>query len=304
MNFKQLVAIIVIIGIIIIGYVIWSKGKNNISYVPVDKPKTEEIKINLDGVSFMVPETDLTVSVYKTKLANNTEKYFGQFKDEKDENLKGSIVVLDEFFKESNGNIFVPISVNYGGSGEFVYIAYLKKNEGKIGHIGSGFIGDRVDIDNIEIANKEVKVSFKTHFSDQALLDNPKNPSEVLFSTSDTSIVETKRVTNGKIGDVLLDSPKELSTVGNTFKVKMQALGYWFFEATLVVRVENEKGEKIYFESAESIGEWMTPNLVPFEKEIKLPESIKGNITLIVSGSNASGLPEHEKEARFPLFVD
>lgn len=120
-------------------------------------------------------------------------------------------------------------------------------------------------------------------------------------SESPTSV--PAQISLGGLDD--LEKVKILSAVesGNPEIIIIQgeAPGTWFFEANIVVDVEDVWGNKFVTSGGQAQGEWMTVEQVSFKAELKadLPESGEGYI--VVRNDNPSGLPKNEKFAKFPV---
>jgi hypothetical protein len=79
------------------------------------------------------------------------------------------------------------------------------------------------------------------------------------------------------------------------------ARGPWYFEASFPVYLLSAAGDTIARTPAQAEGEWMTPNMVPFKATLTFTAPAGDSGTLILSKSNASGLPEHDDELRIPI---
>jgi hypothetical protein len=103
---------------------------------------------------------------------------------------------------------------------------------------------------------------------------------------------------------IQVSSPRPNDIVKSPLSVKGQARGYWFFEASFPVRLEDDKGQVVASGIARALSDWMTENFVPFEAELSFstPESKKG--ILILQKDNPSGLPENEDRLVFPVYFD
>jgi len=83
--------------------------------------------------------------------------------------------------------------------------------------------------------------------------------------------------------------------------IRGSAWGYWFFEASFPVEVQDESGNVLGGSIATAEGEWMTEEFVPFTAKVEFSpgEATKGYLVLIKG--NPSGLPENEDELRIPV---
>lgn len=100
---------------------------------------------------------------------------------------------------------------------------------------------------------------------------------------------------------IKVSTPKQNSLITSPLSVEGEARGQWYFEATFPVKLLDEDGSVLVEHYATAEGEWMTENFVPFKATLNFPTP-KGNTgTLIISNSNASGLPEYDKSIEIPV---
>lgn len=102
---------------------------------------------------------------------------------------------------------------------------------------------------------------------------------------------ENIRVTIPRSGDVII-SP---------VIIRGEARGTWFFEGSFPLLIVDENGLVVGSGVAQSQGEWMTSEFVPFEALVSfsLPSSTAGSI--ILSRDNPSGLPENDAKIAIPV---
>lgn len=110
-------------------------------------------------------------------------------------------------------------------------------------------------------------------------------------TTEETSLPRPIEVTKPSSGDVIR-SPLEISG---------RARGFWFFEASFVVELQDREGNELATAIATAEGEWMTEDFVPFTATLTFeqPEADEG--ILIFHKQNASGLKEHEDSVEVPV---
>ena len=102
--------------------------------------------------------------------------------------------------------------------------------------------------------------------------------------------------------DVRLHSPQRDAIVASPLVVEGEARGSWFFEASFPVRVLDAAGLEIAVAPAQAIGEWMTPDFVPFAATLEFDSPVAGTRgTIVLEKANASGLQEHAGELRIPV---
>jgi len=111
------------------------------------------------------------------------------------------------------------------------------------------------------------------------------------------------------IGDILEKSdlvksvyPIPNETVTSPLEITGEARGYWFFEGSFPVRIEDSEGNVLGELFAQAQTEWMTEEFVPFKATLTFTDPItkKGNLFLVKD--NPSGLPEYADELRIPVF--
>lgn len=84
-------------------------------------------------------------------------------------------------------------------------------------------------------------------------------------------------------------------------EISGKARGYWYFEATFPIVLEDEDGTILLQTYATAQDEWMTEEFVPFTVIIKKPVTSAHSGKLIFKYSNASGLPEKEDQLIIPV---
>lgn len=92
------------------------------------------------------------------------------------------------------------------------------------------------------------------------------------------------------------------ATVASPLKIKGEARGTWFFEASFPVKIFDSNGAELGVIPATAKSDWMTTEFVPFEAtlEFRKPETKEGRI--VFQKDNPSGLPEHDAEVSFPVI--
>lgn len=100
---------------------------------------------------------------------------------------------------------------------------------------------------------------------------------------------------------IRVSTPFPYEPVASPFVVEGEARGNWFFEATFPVRLVDGEGNEIARTYAESRGEWMTTEFVPFRVTLGFdpPRTTTGK--LILEKDNPSGLPEHAASVQIPV---
>lgn len=101
--------------------------------------------------------------------------------------------------------------------------------------------------------------------------------------------------------EIILETPKPNSTVSSPIKIKGEADGSWFFEASFTADLVDSKGEVMATTILTADGEWMTEELVLFEGELEFENATTGTGELILKSANPSGLDENQKIFSIPV---
>ncbi|MBU0767180.1 Gmad2 immunoglobulin-like domain-containing protein [Patescibacteria group bacterium] len=155
------------------------------------------------------------------------------------------------------------------------------------------------------------------NFDDCAAAGNP-----IMESYPQQCRTEDGRLFVQDIGDemnkqdlIRVDMPRPNQPISSPVVIEGEARGYWFFEATFPIALEDDKGNVLALHYATAQGEWpagrsphgegwMTEEFVPFTSEFEADfgEAIKGN--LILKKSNPSDLRENDDELRIPVTFE
>ena len=128
-----------------------------------------------------------------------------------------------------------------------------------------------------------------------------------IFNKNKTETGKPKEVvtySNASSDLITVELPFPGAVTGKEFKVIGKARGTWFFEASFPIKVLDKDGKLLVVTVAQAKGEWMTENFVPFEADIKVPQSYIGPATLLLERDNPSGLPEHDASISFPFTIE
>lgn len=101
----------------------------------------------------------------------------------------------------------------------------------------------------------------------------------------------------------MITSPLPNAVVTSPLKITGKARGSWFFEASLPVSLEDDKGHVFATLPAHTDEEWMTTDFVSFTIDIEfISPKTKGFI--VVSKDNPSGDPERDASIRIPVLFN
>jgi len=117
---------------------------------------------------------------------------------------------------------------------------------------------------------------------------------EVATSTATTSIQEVPKM-------ALLTEPQASSTVSSPLIVKGEAPGYWFFEASLPIKILDSQGNVIASAPASAQSDPLTDNLVPFKSLLEFNTTATSGY-VVINNDNPSGLPENELSVKIPVL--
>ncbi len=102
---------------------------------------------------------------------------------------------------------------------------------------------------------------------------------------------------------IIVDSPKPGETVGQTFSISGSARGYWYFEASFPVEIQDGQGNVIAQTIAQAEGDWMTEEFVPFKARVEFPAPYYGDVIVVLKKDNPSGEPERDASVMFPVVI-
>ncbi len=115
----------------------------------------------------------------------------------------------------------------------------------------------------------------------------------VTTSTTTITATSTPPLASGK---VIVESPNLSLPIKSPLIIKGKAVGNWFFEANLPVKLLDANGTELARAGAQAKGEWMTTDYVPFEVKLEFAEPTTAEGQLIFSKDNPSGLPENDEQ--------
>ncbi len=102
---------------------------------------------------------------------------------------KTTIQITSEAFGDLNADgaddAAVILATSSGGSGTFYYLAVAINQEGAAEHVGTEFLGDRVEIESVNISAGVISVSFLSHETGQPMSEPPASRRNLSFVVSD-----------------------------------------------------------------------------------------------------------------------
>ena len=104
---------------------------------------------------------------------------------------------------------------------------------------------------------------------------------------------------------IRVDLPLPGARIASPVQISGRARGPWYFEASFPIELHDSDGQVIAIGPAQAQGEWMTAEYVPFILALAFPAQPSGSSgALVLTKSNASGLPEHDNELVIPIVFE
>lgn len=100
--------------------------------------------------------------------------------------------------------------------------------------------------------------------------------------------------------EVIILNPKQNQLVSSTLKVEGQALGSWFFEASLPVKLMDSNNEVIVSHYGTALDDWMTEKPVKFSSDLVFSTNATSGF-LVISKDNPSSLPQNDASVSVPV---
>lgn len=100
--------------------------------------------------------------------------------------------------------------------------------------------------------------------------------------------------------EVIILNPKQNQLVSSPLKVEGQALGSWFFEASLPVKLVDNNNQIIVSHYGTAQDDWMTEKPVKFISDLVFSTNATSGF-LIISKDNPSGLPQNDDSISVPV---
>ena len=100
---------------------------------------------------------------------------------------------------------------------------------------------------------------------------------------------------------IRLESPLPNQLVESPLKIKGEARGRWFFEASFPVKIVDSGGKILGTAISSTTSEWTTDNFVPFTADLTFENSTTEKGKLILEKDNPSGLAENADSLEIPI---
>ncbi|MFH1145989.1 MAG: Gmad2 immunoglobulin-like domain-containing protein [bacterium] len=100
---------------------------------------------------------------------------------------------------------------------------------------------------------------------------------------------------------VVPDFRQTSKSITSPLTITGKAIGNWFFGASFPVEIQDKDRKVLGTGIAQSQGEWMTTDFVPFVVTVSFNAEDQQNGFLVFKKDNPSGLKEHDDELRIPV---
>jgi hypothetical protein len=304
---KKIITATVVVVLIVIGVYVFvnKKGLDKVceegfrfvpstqTCEPVDKPK--ETTIDFSKVIMQIPDSSVQVQLQKN---GDTTKYSGIYQDSKDPSVRvATSLDTKNMIQYSPELVLVPFILETGGTGQFVYIGLF--NIASNTHISSSYIGDRITVSSMTVANEKIKVNFKTRLDSESFAVEPSIPAQVVLEVKDNKLVELMKLQNADYSDVEIKSLSLLGENPQVLSLKAAVPGTWYFEAIAQFKIVDSSYNELALGSVQALSDWMTVQRVPFELTVNTASlNYKGDATLIIHSENVQGEEEGERKVK------
>ena len=162
-------------------------------------------------------------------------------------------------------------------------------------------------LNNISKDKKNIEDNIKINsFEECVLAGNPIMESYPRQCRNEDQTF-TKNIGNEleKMDLIQIENPRPNQIISSPLNISGQARGFWFFEASFPITLEDENDNIIAGGIAEAKDDWMTTEFVRFESilEYNLDETLynkKGK--LILKKDNPSGIPDNDDFLEIPII--
>lgn len=103
---------------------------------------------------------------------------------------------------------------------------------------------------------------------------------------------------------ITVSTPLEGEAVKSPLKIKGDARGFWFFEASFPIRIYDENGKVLGLAVAQAKADWMTEDLVPFEATLNFDTPAEGDGFIVFEKDNPSGQASNDDSMKLPITFD
>lgn len=146
-----------------------------------------------------------------------------------------------------------------------------------------------------------------------ALVASKSLRNQLFVDTTPENIVDTTHVlstnttatTTPQVPDIsplILDTLVEDALVTSPITIKGKIPGFWYFEASFPIEVQDSLGNILGQGTAQAKSDWMTSELVPFEAKITFKKTDAEDGYIVFKKDNPSGDQKNDKQVRLPVM--
>ena len=103
---------------------------------------------------------------------------------------------------------------------------------------------------------------------------------------------------------IQVTEPQANQEISSPILIKGQARGFWYFEASFPIEVQDSDKMTIATGIAQAKGDWMTDDFVPFEASLDFDRPFSKNGYLILKKDNPSGDPNKDDQLILPIIFN
>ena len=103
-------------------------------------------------------------------------------------------------------------------------------------------------------------------------------------------------------GEIVIDSPKANSVIGDKVEISGKAKGSWYFEASFPIQIQDSDGNTLATGTATALSDWMTEDFVSFSSIIEFSAPTTTSYGKIVfKNDNPSGDSTKDRFFEVPI---
>lgn len=103
--------------------------------------------------------------------------------------------------------------------------------------------------------------------------------------------------------EIKIETPLENEVITSPLAIKGEVKGYWMFEATFDVYLQDDEGNELGYAPATTAANWMTEDFIPFETTLTFSAGEAKEGKLIFLQYDASGPDEGPEPRSFEMPV-
>lgn len=261
---------------------------------------------NIDGVDVTLANGYAEVEAASGSASKIVTRYFGN-------------ELVTDLDGDGDEDVAFILTQETDGSGTFFYaVAALNTDAGYIGSDGY-LLGDRIAPQSTNLSQNPIQkyvvvFNYADRMLGESMTTQPSVGKSVYLKIDPENIqwaiVEPNFEGESNLSaEIQINEPAFGGVISSPLQLSGEAIGPWFFEASLPVEVRDWEGNVIAQSYVTAEGDWMTVDLVPFTGEVTFTspytagdaeEEKQGSI--VFKKDNPSGLPEHDGEIVVPIF--